>query len=121
MDGTDLCFTPATELRRLIRARQLSPVELTSAVLSRIERLNPVLNAFLTVTADAARREAKAAEARARGDGAAGPLDGIPYSIKDLEPTAGVRTTYGSKFFEHNVPDAGRRFEILDGDRKSTL
>src|SRR5437588_225898 len=104
MDGTDLCFTPATELRRLIRARQLSPVELTDAVLSRIERLNPVLNAFLTVTADAARREAKAAEARARGDGAAGPLDGVPYSIKDLEPTAGVRTTYGSKFFEHNVP-----------------
>src|SRR2546430_14282795 len=104
MDGTELCFTPATELRRLIRARQLSPVELTDAVLSRIAQLNRVLSAFLTVTADAARREAKAAEARARGDGAAGPLDGIPYSIKDLEPTAGVRTTYGSKFFEHNVP-----------------
>ena len=104
MDATDLCFTPATELSRLIRTRQLSPVELTNAVLGRIERLNPVLNAFLTVTADAARREARAAEGRARGDGAAGPLDGIPYSIKDLEPTAGVRTTYGSKFFEHNVP-----------------
>ena len=61
MNATDLCYTPATELGRLIRAKKLSPVELTDAVLARIERLNPRLNAFLTVTADHARELAKAA------------------------------------------------------------
>ena len=73
-------------------------------MLARIERLNPKLNAFLTVTADHARELARAAEARATRGELKGPLDGIPYSIKDLEPTAGIRTTYGSKFFEQNVP-----------------
>ena len=104
MNATDLSYTPALELGRLYRAKKLSPVEVTDAVLARIERLNPKLNAYLTVTADHARELARAAEARfARGE-ARGALDGIPYSIKDLEPTAGIRTTYGSKFFEHNVP-----------------
>lgn len=104
MDDRDLCFTPATELGRLIRAGELSPVELAHAVLARIERLNPRLNAFLTVTAERALREARAAEARARRGALLGPLDGIPYSIKDLESTAGVRTTFGSRWFENHVP-----------------
>jgi Asp-tRNA(Asn)/Glu-tRNA(Gln) amidotransferase A subunit family amidase len=104
MNATDLCYTPALDLGRLIRAKSLSPVELADAVLARIERLNPKLNAFLTVTADHARELARAAEARVVKGQLRGPLDGIPFSIKDLEPTAGIRTTYGSKFFEHNVP-----------------
>ena len=104
MNPTDLCFTPATELSRLISAKKLSPVELCDAVLARLERLNPKLNAFLTVTADVARAQAKAAEARAMRGASLSPLDGIPYSIKDLEPTAGIRTTFGSKWFESNVP-----------------
>src|SRR2546426_8591991 len=62
MSSADFCFTPATELARLIRARQISPVELTRAVLERIERLNPVVNAFCTVTADLALDAAWAAE-----------------------------------------------------------
>src|SRR5215471_11497159 len=101
---TDLCYTPATELGRLIRGRKISPVEVTEAVLARIERLNPTLHAFLTVTADHARELARAAEARAQRGDWKGPLDGIPYSLKDLEATAGIRTTMGSKFFEDNVP-----------------
>ena len=104
MNETDLCYTPATELARLIRAKTISPVEIAAAVLARLERLNPNLNAFLTVTADRARQEAKAAEARALRGERLSPLDGIPYSIKDLEPTAGIRTTSGSKFFEQTVP-----------------
>ena len=104
MDATDLCFTPALELSALIRARKLSPVELADAVLDRIGRLNPKLNAFLTVTADLARQQARASEERARKGARLGPLDGIPYSIKDLEPTAGIRTTFGSKWFAENVP-----------------
>src|SRR5690349_14834937 len=93
MSDSELCFTPATELRRLISVREISPVEVAEAVLGRIERLNPRLSAFITVTVDRARADARAAEARARRGEAAGPLDGIPYSIKDLEPTAGIRTT----------------------------
>src|SRR5262245_43711057 len=63
--STDLSYTPATELGRLIRAKQISPVEIARAVLERIEGLNPTLHAFLTVTADHARKLAQAAEARA--------------------------------------------------------
>jgi len=59
VDATELCFTPATELGRLIAARELSPVELAEAALARIDRLNPVLNAYLTVTADLARAQAE--------------------------------------------------------------
>ena len=102
--AADLCFTPALDLDRLIRAGDLSPVEITEAVLARIERLNPALNAYITVTADHARAQAREAEARARRGERRGRLDGIPYSIKDLEDTAGVRTTYGSKWFERHVP-----------------
>ena len=109
MNATDLSYTPALELGRLYRAKTLSPVEVTEAALARIERLNPKLNAYLTVTADHARELARAAEARLVRGQPRGPLDGIPYSIKDLEPTAGIRTTFGSKFFEQNVPDRGRR------------
>jgi aspartyl-tRNA(Asn)/glutamyl-tRNA(Gln) amidotransferase subunit A len=105
MTSADLCFTPATELARLIRERQLSPLELTRAVLERIERLNPRINAFCTLTADAALAGAREAEqAVVRGE-ARGPLHGIPFSIKDLHFTQGVRTTSGSFIFEHRVPD----------------
>ena len=104
MDTTDLCYTPALELAERIRTRELSPLELAHAVLDRIHRLNPKLNAFLTVTAERALTEAKAAEARARWGALLGPLDGIPYSLKDLEPTAGIRTTFGSRWFTEHVP-----------------
>ena len=102
----DLHYTPATELGWLIRARRLSPVELVDRVLGRVERLNPTLSAFITVTSDLARAEARAAEDRQMRGELLSPLDGIPYSIKDLEDTAGVRTTYGSKWFEQHVPAA---------------
>ncbi len=104
MDATELAFTPATELDRLIRTRAISPVEITRTLLERIDRLNTTLHAFLTVTADLAMEQARAAEDRARRGARIGPLDGVPYSLKDLEPTAGIRTTFGSKFFEKNVP-----------------
>ena len=105
-DDDDLLFRPATELAGLIRRRQVSPVELVEAVLARIEATRPTLNAFITVTADAARAEARAAE-RAVRDGAdgLGPLHGIPFSVKDLTYTAGVRPTMGSPIFERFVPD----------------
>lgn len=104
-DGS-LHYTPAMELGRLLRRRELSPVELTDAILDRVERLNPTLGAFITVTADLARAEARAAEQRQLRGELRGPLDGIPDSIKDMEHTAGIRTTYGSKWFAQHVPEA---------------
>jgi aspartyl-tRNA(Asn)/glutamyl-tRNA(Gln) amidotransferase subunit A len=105
MTSADLCFTPATELARLIRERQLSPLELTRAVLERIERVNPRINAFCTLTADAALAAARDAEQAVVRGQARGPLHGIPFTIKDLHFTRGVRTTSGSFIFEHRVPD----------------
>src|SRR5919109_1989292 len=105
MDSTDLCYTPATELARLIRTKALSPVEVTRAVLERIERVNPSLNAYCTVTADLAMETARAAEQAVMQGEQLGPLHGVPYSVKDLNFTKGVRTMGGSFIFEHRVPD----------------
>ncbi|HEY8602583.1 MAG TPA: amidase family protein [Thermomicrobiales bacterium] len=105
--GSDLCYLSALELRQLYTRRELSPVEVTAAILARIERLNPHLNAFLTVTAARAMAEARAAErAFARTDAAAlPPLTGIPVSIKDNQPTKGIRTTHGSLVTKDAIPD----------------
>jgi Asp-tRNA(Asn)/Glu-tRNA(Gln) amidotransferase A subunit family amidase len=100
----ELAFTPASELIEQIRRRALSPVELTEAVLARAEQLQPRLFAFMTLDAEGALAAARTAEAAVmRGDDL-GALHGLPISIKDLEQTAGLRTTSGSKFFEHHVP-----------------
>ncbi len=110
MSPEDLCYTPATELARLVRSKTLSPVEILGAVLARIERLNPVLNAFCTVTADTALEAARAAEQAVMRGGPLGPLHGIPVSIKDLALTRGVRSMGGSFIFEHRVPDVDAPF-----------
>ncbi len=105
MADKELCLMPATEMAAAIRDKKLSPVEAVDAALGRIEELNSKLNAFCTVTADAARDAAKSAEeAVGRGE-ELGPLHGVPVSIKDLVFTKGVRTTLGSKIFENFVPD----------------
>jgi aspartyl-tRNA(Asn)/glutamyl-tRNA(Gln) amidotransferase subunit A len=105
MNAIDLCYLPATELGVAIRTKQVSPVEVVDAILGRLERLNPTLNAYCTVTAASARAAAKEAEvAVMRGD-ALGKLHGIPVSIKDLVATQGVRTTHGSRLYEQFIPD----------------
>jgi aspartyl-tRNA(Asn)/glutamyl-tRNA(Gln) amidotransferase subunit A len=105
MATDELCWLSATELSALIRRRKVSPVEVIDAVLDRIARLNPRLNAFVTVTAAEARRAARAAErALARRRPALGPLHGVPFSVKDLVITKGVRTTFGTRLFADNVP-----------------
>jgi aspartyl-tRNA(Asn)/glutamyl-tRNA(Gln) amidotransferase subunit A len=101
----ELCFTPATELRRMIQTRAVSPVEVTSAVLHQMERFNPVLNAYCTITADAAMETAREVEAKLMRGLPVGQLAGIPVSIKDLVRTKGVRTTSGSRVFRDYVPD----------------
>ena len=106
MTDRDLCFLPATALQRLYRTRAVSPLEVMQAVLARIDAVNPRVNAYVTVAREAALASARRATAALKRKGAAlGPLHGVPVSIKDLTPTEGIRTTWGSKIFEHHVPE----------------
>jgi amidase len=101
----DLCFTPATELARRIVQRDVSVTEVVRAHLAQIERVNPQVNAVVTLTAERALEEARAKDAAlARGE-APGPLFGLPVVHKDLVPTRGIRTTYGSPIYRDHVPD----------------
>jgi amidase len=105
MGGDRLCWTTARELARMIRAKEVSPTEVVEAVLARIEAVNPRINAYCTVTAEHARAAATdAEEVLMRGD-QVGPLHGVPYSLKDLTPTKGIRTTMGSAIFEDHAPE----------------
>src|SRR5216110_1521294 len=101
----DLCATPAVELARLIRARELSAAELLAAVLARIADANPAVNAIVTLAAGQAAAAAAALDAQAARGSFAGPLHGLPIAVKDLAETAGIRTTFGSPLFASYVPD----------------
>lgn len=92
------------ELSRKLRDRSISPVELTHQCLDRIERLNPVLNAYITVTAESALERARLAEREIYRGTYLGPLHGIPIGLKDIIDTAGVRTTAASALFKNRVP-----------------
>jgi Asp-tRNA(Asn)/Glu-tRNA(Gln) amidotransferase A subunit family amidase len=105
MNSEDLCLTPATDLSVAIRARKLSPVEIVEAILARIDALNPRLNAYLAVDAERAVDNARDAETAIMRGLPLGPLHGLPVSIKDLEPTAGLRYTCGSKIYADQVAD----------------
>ena len=103
MNATDLAYTPATELIPRLRSRALSPVDLTRAVLERIEAVNPMINAFCTVTAEAALAAARQAEAAVMKGERLGPLHGIPVSVKDLALVHGVPAKFGSCVFEKRI------------------
>ncbi len=105
MTDTELLFMSATKAAALIRRKKLSPLEYVDAVLSAVDRLQPKLNCFVTVTAEQAREAAKAAEQAVMTGERLGPLHGIPVGVKDLLPTKGVRTTFGSVAFADHVPD----------------
>lgn len=105
MDAQELWYLSALELRRLYLARALSPVEVAQALLERIDRLNPTVNAFVTVTADLAMEQALRAEREYAAGRSDPPLLGIPVSLKDLTATKGIRTTRGSLLWKDWVPD----------------
>ena len=105
MQDTEICYMPAVDMAQAIRTRKLSPVEIINAVLSRIERLNPKINAYCTLLGDSARKQAREAEVKVMKRAELGPLHGVPISIKDLTYTKGVRTTSGSKMYENFIPD----------------
>ncbi len=105
MTPTDLCFLPATELARRIRARELSAREVLEAHLAQIARVNPQINAIVTLVPERALAAADAADAALARGAAVGPLHGLPIAHKDLEPTRGIRTTFGSRIYRDFVPD----------------
>lgn len=108
MTNTDLTWIDAHELAGLIRKKEVSPVDAVDAALAQLEKVEPKINAFVTVTAEQAREQARQAEQTLMSADADSlpPLFGVPISIKDLSDTAGVRTTYGAKEFAENVPDS---------------
>lgn len=106
---TEPCDITAVELRRLIGARKLSPVELLRSCIARTEATNPAVNALVATDFERGLEQAKAAEAAVMRGDALGPLHGLPIGIKDLNDTAGLRTTFGSPLFKDNVPDRDER------------
>jgi len=117
MNDTDLAFASIEDVAKLFRKRKLSPVELTKVMLARIERLNPKLNAYITVTAELALAQAKKAESELfapRGrKGDRGPLHGIPISLKDNIYTKHIRTTAGSKILKDFIPQHDAQVVVL--------
>ena len=105
MPDLDLCLKPATELRRMLGARELSARELTEAHLTQIERVQPKVNAFVTVAAEQALAQAKTADQRAANGEELPALHGLPLAIKDLIRTRGLRTTFGSLLYADHVPE----------------
>jgi aspartyl-tRNA(Asn)/glutamyl-tRNA(Gln) amidotransferase subunit A len=101
---TELHWLTIADAARLIESRRLSPLELTDALLARIDALDPQLNAFLLPTPEKARGQAKAAEREIMAGRYRGPLHGIPFGLKDIYATAGIRTTSHSKICENLVP-----------------
>ncbi len=104
MEKDEVCWMSAIELLSSYKKKEISPVEVTEAVLSRLEEVNPKINAVVTLTADLALQQAKEAEKKWMS-GSPGALCGVPVTIKDLIVTKGIRTTCGSRLFENYIPD----------------
>ena len=104
MKSKDICFMPAWEMKEKIKDQEISSQEITEKIIERIEKINPIINAYCTPTFDLARTMAKKADDRIKKKGGKIPLlNGIPTSIKDLDEVKGVRTTFGSKLYENYV------------------
>jgi len=102
---SEICFLPATELARRIRKKDFSVREVMATHLAQIERFNPKLNALVTLVPEQAMKQAKRADEALAKNKEVGPLHGLPVGHKDLFPTQGIRTTFGSPVFKDFVPD----------------
>mgnify|MGYP001489065130 FL=1 len=105
MDDTKLCFLTATEIVKKIRKGEISAVETMEAHLAQIERINPQVNAIVTLVPELALEEARKADEKQAKGGNVGPLHGLPIAHKDLVPTKGIRTTFGSLVFQDFIPE----------------
>src|SRR5689334_18732163 len=101
--ATDFAYKTALEIRHLVSTKQASAVEVVSAALERLDAVEPTLNAFVTRTLELALEAARKADAEVLRGAVAGPLLGVPISVKDLIDVADVRTTFGSRVMADNV------------------
>ena len=104
MNKEEICFLSACDIHDKISTQELTSLEITETLIERIEKINPVINAYCTPTFDLAREMAKKADELAKKR-EGGLLNGIPTSIKDLSLTKGIRTTFGSKIYENFIPN----------------
>ena len=104
MKKDDIYFLSAHEMREKIRTQEISSQEITEIIIDRIEKINPIINAYCTPTFELAREMARKADDAVKNGEKLGLLHGIPISIKDETETKKIRTTYGSFLFENNVP-----------------
>jgi len=105
MNKEDICYMSAYELSRKIKSQELTSQEITELMIERIEKINPIINAYCTPTFKQARKMASEADKKIEKGEKIGLLHGIPTSIKDLNLTKGIRTTFGSKLYENFIPD----------------
>jgi len=105
MTDTALCYLTATELALKIRSGEISAVETMEAHLAQIEKVNPQVNAIVTLVPELALEQARKADEKLAQGGKLGPLHGLPVAHKDLVPTKGIRTTFGSPIFQDFVPE----------------
>ncbi len=106
----DICWMSAGDLAKAIKAKKMSPVEAVRAILSAIDRVNPRINAYVTLDGDRALAAAKEAERAVMRKKELGPLHGVPFSVKDAAYTKGVRTTMGSRLMENYIPTEDAEF-----------
>jgi len=105
MNKEDICFMSACDMAEKIKTQELTSVEITESIIERIEKINPIINAYCTTTIDLAREMARKADNAVKKGEKVGLLHGIPTSIKDLMETKGIRTTFGSKIYENYIPE----------------
>jgi aspartyl-tRNA(Asn)/glutamyl-tRNA(Gln) amidotransferase subunit A len=110
MKKEDICFMSACEMAEKIKTQELTSQEIIETIIERIQKINPIINAYCTPTLELAREMAKEADERVKEGKKFGILNGIPLSIKDETEVEGIRTTFGSKIFENNKP---RRDDIV--------
>ena len=105
MNKDEICYISAYEMLEKIKTQELTSTEITETIIERIERINPIINAYCTPTFELARETAKKADEAVKKGEKLGLLHGIPTSIKDLMQTKGIRTTFGSKLYEDFIPE----------------
>ncbi len=105
MKDEEICYLAAYEMKEKIQSQELSSLEITEAIIERIEKINPIVNAYCTTNFDLARELAKKADNFVKRGETLGSLNGIPTSIKDLMQTKGIRTTFGSRLYENFIPE----------------
>ncbi len=110
MKKEEICYMAACEMAEAIRTQAITSEEITETIIERIEKINPIINAYCTPTFDLAREMAKKADKAVKRGESLGLLTGIPTSIKDLASLKGVRTTLGSKLYENHIPEVNSAF-----------